>query len=67
MRKTTQRKSLHLNRETLRHLTSARELHAVRGGYTLTCTSCLVAGCNCVDTGLPETNNSCNCPYDDQP
>jgi hypothetical protein len=63
-----QRKSLHLNRETLRHLTSARDLHAVRGGLTLTCTTCGVAGCGCVNTPDPNTNESCVCEENrDQP
>lgn len=64
--RTTRRKPLHLNRETLRNLTSAQDLRAVRGGgnATLTCTTCLAAGCNCVNTPPPGTvNASCLCPY----
>lgn len=45
-------KSLRLSRETLRNLSSAQELRAVRGGNeTYTCTSCLIAGCGCSPGG----------------
>lgn len=63
-----QRKPLHLSRETLRNLTSKRDLQAVRGGDTLTCTSCFMAGCGCHDTTDPNTNESCLCEeHKDQP
>lgn len=56
-----ERRPLHLSRETLRNLTSARDLQAVRGGDTLTCTSCLMAGCGCFNTPNPNTGESCVC------